>query len=72
MWTFLSHLTYAQIAANRGPMETVAGPVRTINHGEVTLQQQATMVYSKNYRHTEKRTLQVMSPVYPLFHEDPD
>jgi len=40
---FLPHLKYAHIAANLGPVETVAGPPRTTSHVEVTAQQRAAM-----------------------------
>ena len=40
---FLPHLTFAHIAANLGPVETVAGPPRTTSHVEVTPQQRAAM-----------------------------
>ena len=41
--TFLPLLTYAHIAANLGPVETVAGPPRTTSHVEVTPEQRAAM-----------------------------
>ncbi len=41
--TFLPHLKYAHIAANLGPVETVAGPPRTTSHVEVTPEQRAAM-----------------------------
>ena len=40
---FLPRLKYAHIAANLGPVETVAGPPRTTSHVEVTEQQRAAM-----------------------------
>ncbi|MBE9525029.1 MAG: PLP-dependent transferase, partial [Chloroflexi bacterium] len=36
-------LQYAHIAANLGPVETVAGPPRTTSHVEVTAEQRAAM-----------------------------
>ena len=41
--TFLPRLKYAHIAANLGPVETVAGPPRTTSHVEVTEEQRAAM-----------------------------
>jgi cystathionine gamma-synthase len=41
--TFLPLLEYAHIAANLGPVETVAGPPRTTSHVEVTPEQRAAM-----------------------------
>ena len=41
--TFLPLLQYAHIAANLGPVETVAGPPRTTSHVEVTPEQRAAM-----------------------------
>ena len=41
--TFLPRLKYAHIAANLGPVETVAGPPRTTSHVEVTEAQRAAM-----------------------------
>jgi cystathionine gamma-synthase len=41
--TFLPLLDYAHIAANLGPVETVAGPPRTTSHVEVTPEQRAAM-----------------------------
>jgi cystathionine gamma-synthase len=40
---FLPRLKYAHIAANLGPVETVAGPPRTTSHVEVTEAQRAAM-----------------------------
>ena len=40
---FLPRLKYAHIAANLGPVETVAGPPRTTSHVEVTAEQRAAM-----------------------------
>ncbi len=40
---FLPRLQYAHIAANLGPVETVAGPPRTTSHVEVTEEQRAAM-----------------------------
>jgi len=40
---FLPRLKYAHIAANLGPVETVAGPPRTTSHVEVTPEQRAAM-----------------------------
>ena len=40
---FLPRLKYAHIAANLGPVETVAGPPRTTSHVEVTEEQRAAM-----------------------------
>jgi len=40
---FLPRLQYAHIAANLGPVETVAGPPRTTSHVEVTAEQRAAM-----------------------------
>jgi cystathionine gamma-synthase len=40
---FLPKLRYAHIAANLGPVETVAGPPRTTSHVEVTPEQRAAM-----------------------------
>ena len=40
---FLPRLRYAHIAANLGPVETVAGPPRTTSHVEVTEEQRAAM-----------------------------
>ena len=41
--TFLPLLRYAHVAANLGPVETVAGPPRTTSHVEVTPGQRAAM-----------------------------
>jgi cystathionine gamma-synthase len=41
--TFLPKLKYAHIAANLGPVETVAGPPRTTSHVEVSAEQRAAM-----------------------------
>lgn len=41
--TFLPLLNYAHVAANLGPVETVAGPPRTTSHVEVTPEQRAAM-----------------------------
>jgi len=41
--SFLPRLKYAHIAANLGPVETVAGPPRTTSHVEVTEAQRAAM-----------------------------
>lgn len=41
--TFLPRLRYAHVAANLGPVETVAGPPRTTSHVEVTAEQRAAM-----------------------------
>lgn len=41
--TFLPRLKYAHIAANLGPVETVAGPPRTTSHVEVSEEQRAAM-----------------------------
>jgi cystathionine gamma-synthase len=41
--TFLPLLKYAHVAANLGPVETVAGPPRTTSHVEVTPEQRAAM-----------------------------
>jgi cystathionine gamma-synthase len=41
--TFLPLLKYTHIAANLGPVETVAGPPRTTSHVEVTPEQRAAM-----------------------------
>lgn len=41
--SFLPLLRYAHIAANLGPVETVAGPPRTTSHVEVTPEQRAAM-----------------------------
>ncbi len=40
---FLPRLKYAHIAANLGPVETVAGPPRTTSHVEVSPEQRAAM-----------------------------
>jgi len=40
---FLPRLKYAHIAANLGPVETVAGPPRTTSHVEVSEEQRAAM-----------------------------
>lgn len=40
---FLPRLRYAHIAANLGPVETVAGPPRTTSHVEVSAEQRAAM-----------------------------
>lgn len=40
---FLPRLQYAHIAANLGPVETVAGPPRTTSHVEVSAEQRAAM-----------------------------
>ncbi|MBC8508068.1 MAG: cystathionine gamma-synthase family protein [Anaerolineales bacterium] len=40
---FLPRLRYAHIAANLGPVETVAGPPRTTSHVEVSPEQRAAM-----------------------------
>lgn len=40
---FLPLLEYAHVAANLGPVETVAGPPRTTSHVEVTPEQRAAM-----------------------------
>ncbi len=40
---FLPRLNYAHIAANLGPVETVAGPPRTTSHVEVSEEQRAAM-----------------------------
>lgn len=40
---FLPKLKYAHIAANLGPVETVAGPPRTTSHVEVSAEQRAAM-----------------------------
>jgi cystathionine gamma-synthase len=40
---FLPRLKYAHIAANLGPVETVAGPPRTTSHVEVSAEQRAAM-----------------------------
>jgi len=40
---FLPRLEYAHLAANLGPVETVAGPPRTTSHVEVTPEQRAAM-----------------------------
>ncbi len=40
---FLPLLKYAHVAANLGPVETVAGPPRTTSHVEVTPEQRAAM-----------------------------
>jgi cystathionine gamma-synthase len=39
--TFLPRLKYAHLAANLGPVETVAGPPRTTSHVEVSAEQRA-------------------------------
>jgi cystathionine gamma-synthase len=41
--TFLPRLRYAHIAANLGPVETVAGPPRTTSHVEVTPEEREAM-----------------------------
>ena len=41
--SFLPQLKYAHIAANLGPVETVAGPPRTTSHVEVTPEQRKAM-----------------------------
>jgi cystathionine gamma-synthase len=41
--TFLPLLRYAHVAANLGPVETVAGPPRTTSHVEVTPEQREAM-----------------------------
>jgi len=41
--TFLPQLRYAHVAANLGPVETVAGPPRTTSHVEVTPEQREAM-----------------------------
>ncbi len=40
---FLPRLRYAHLAANLGPVETVAGPPRTTSHVEVSAEQRAAM-----------------------------